>query len=266
MKKIVSIIILLVILLIGTIKVYATDGSNIELNITGQTSIKQNASTLELTISLGNFTGISENTVMAYEANLSYGSNMFTDSKIEGLNGWSIDYSSTTKRFIGETSSSKANTDIAKITLTLKQGLTVGQTDTISLNNILLSDGTNHFQYNKSITITVVEETATNNEEKITITPESSSNPKSSEKTSSTPAITQNAKSSTDTNQNISTNTNNNGATTTQSNSSTAGKSADSTTASKSIPKTGIESFILIAIIVSVIAMGIFRFKARKIK
>lgn len=162
MKKIISILTIITIILLGTINVYAegeTITPNIEINLKGQTTITEEAKTVELTLSLGEFTEIEENIVLGYETSLEYDTNMFESVKVEGLNGWTATYEESTKALIGElsTATAKANTDITKITLTLKDGIQAGDTGTVKISNLLLSDGENDFTFNKEVTITMEE-------------------------------------------------------------------------------------------------------------
>lgn len=140
---------------------FATDNKNIVLDLTGNTAVETNQKTVELILSLGEFTGIEEGIVLGFEGKLQYDKNMFTLVTIEGLNQWTVEYAETTSNFIGDTIEAKSNTDIAKITLTLKDNLKAGTTGKVTLNNILLTDEINDFTFNKEATITVFEKEQT---------------------------------------------------------------------------------------------------------
>lgn len=157
MKKIISVIITTIVLLFGTICSYAEETpttTNIELNLNGSKTIKDGEATIELFLHLGAFTGIEENVTLGYEGILEYDKDMFSSVMIEGLNTWNAEYASTTKKIVGDVAHAKSNTDIAKITLKLKDGIESGTTGKVTISNILLSDGTNDFSFNKEITIT----------------------------------------------------------------------------------------------------------------
>lgn len=79
---------------------------------------------------------------------------MFEKVEVKGQNDWTASYEPTTKKILGDTTSAKANTVIAKLTFTLKNSVAKDATGTIKLNNIKLTDETNDFTFNKTITVT----------------------------------------------------------------------------------------------------------------
>lgn len=259
MKKIISMIFIIIILIAGTVNVKATDeqAKNIELNVSGQTTIGVDERTVEVIIALGNFTGISENIVLGYQATLEYDENMFDSIKVEGLNSWTATYEESTQILIGElaTATAKANTNITKITLTLKDGIEPGTMGTINLKNIELTDGTNDFTYNKSITVKVEEEKT---EEPNTNT------------TGDTNTIQDNTTNTNEQNQAGNLVDNKVSATNTPNSASGLNKvnsnNVDNTKAVKSIPKAGMTNILIIGICVITIAGIIFKIKSRKIK
>lgn len=238
MKNKILATILLIVLIIASLSINSfaadeTTEANIEVNLTGATTVNESTKTIELTLSLGAFTGIEENIVLGYEATLEYDEDVFENVTVEGLNGWSATYEPSTKVLIGETPTAvgKANTDITKITLTLKDGLEAGTKGTVTLNNLTLSDGdTNRFTYTKEATITVEDSKQEEN----------------------------------GTNENIpSTNTNTN----TNTNTAISGNNTDRTTATtKTLPSAGIRNILIISIVIAIIAMVIFKIKSRDIK
>ena len=258
MKKIISIIFIIMILIAGTVNVKATDeqAKNIELNVRGQTTITEDVKTVELVVSLGSFTGISENIVLGYQTTLEYDTNMFESVAVEGLNGWAATYSPDTNILIGDTQSASANTNIARITLTLKDGVQPGTSGTINLRNIELTDGTNDFTYNKSITVKVEEEK----------TEEPNTN-----NTGDTNTIQDNTTNTNGQNQTGNSVINNNTSATNTPNSVSGlnkvnSNNVDNTKAVKSIPKAGMTNFLIIGICAIIIAGIIFKIKSRKIK
>ena len=252
MKKIISMIFIIIILIAGTVNVKATDeqAKNIELNVRGQTTITEDVKTVELVVSLGSFTGISENIVLGYQTTLEYDTNMFESVEVEGLNGWAATYSPDTNILIGDTQSASANTNIARITLTLKDGVQPGTSGTINLRNIELTDGTNDFTYNRTITVRIEEE----------------SNPGDNTNTiqdNTTNTNGQNqARNSVISNNVSATNTPNSASGLNRTNSS----NVDNTTATKVIPKAGMTNILIIGICVVIVAGIIFKIKSRKIK
>ena len=254
MKKIISIIFIIMILIAGTVNVKATDdqAKNIELNVSGQTTIGVDERTVEIIISLGNFTGVSENIVLGYQAILEYDENMFESIEVEGLNSWTTTYEASTKILIGElaTATAKQNTNITRITLTLKDGVQPGTSGTINLRNIELTDGTNDFTYNRTITVRIEEE----------------SNPGDNTNTiqdNTTNTNGQNQAGNSVISNNVSaTNTPNSASGLNRTNSS----NVDNTTATKVIPKAGMTNILIIGICVVIVAGIIFKIKSRKIK
>ena len=252
MKKIISIIFMIIILVVTTTNVNATDeqAKNIELNVSGQTTIESDVKTVDLTVSLGNFTGISENIVLGYQTTLEYDTNMFESVAVEGLNGWTATYSPDTNILIGDTQNARANTNITKITLTLKDGVEAGTSGTINLRNIELTDETNDFTYNRTITVRIEEE----------------SNPGDNTNTiqdNTTNTNEQNQTGNSVINNNVSaTNTSNSASSLNRTNSS----NVDNTTATKVIPKAGMTNILIIGICVVIVAGIIFKIKSRKIK
>ena len=142
MKKIVTSFIILIIAILMYQTVYATEnstGASVVFNFSGDSKVTQGTKTVTYTISLGDFVGVPENSMMGYEAVLEYDSNVFSSAAIEGLNDWTAQYTESTKRLIGETrTKGEANKEIAKITLTLKDDAPAGNT-TVKLNNVLLT-------------------------------------------------------------------------------------------------------------------------------
>ena len=205
-KIIIFIITLLMILnLFNTYKVVnAETKNNIEINLKGSSTVKQDTKTIELTLSLGKFVGVEENIVLGYEANVEYDKKMFSAVQVEGLNGWTASYESTTNVLIGElpTATARANSDIAKITLTLQSNIEPGASGTFKLNNLQLTDSEElDITVNKSITITKEKVEEQEPEKQEGQTPEKQENPEKQEEPKAQeqkqPATTQQQKSNT---------------------------------------------------------------------
>lgn len=230
--KIITIIMALVIILISNISSHAAT-ANIELNLKGETTIPEDQKTVELFLSTGNFTGIEENIVLGYEAILEYDTTMFKSIKVEGLNGWSASYEESTKVLIGDVATAKANTNITKITLTLKDEIKANQTGKVKLNNLQLTDGTNDFTFNKELAITVQDSKTEQN--------------------------------------NTNTNKTNNNTTVNKNNTTTISKNAtntDKTTANTKIPAAGIRNIFIVIITVILVTgiISLIRYKTIKLK
>lgn len=154
-KKILITTILFSVIL-GTFCFCLAEEKNIQLNLGGTTTIEKGTEKVELILSLGSFTGIEEDVPLGYQAQLVYDNSMFSSVQVEGLNGWSGDYQNNI--ITGDIAKAKSNVNIAKITLTIKEGLTVGTQGKVNLNEIILTAGEEDtFNLEKEITIKIVE-------------------------------------------------------------------------------------------------------------
>ena len=173
MKKVITLTTIISVILLGIVSSYAS--SNIAVNLTGNTKVKEGTKTIELTLSLGSFTDIKTDEILAvgYETTINYDDTLVKSVAVQGLNSWSATYEGSTKKLIGELDDSaikqfKANTNIAKITITLKDDLKAGTIGKIKLNDLVLAYGdtkdTYDFTYNKEVTVTI-EANATNSQE-----------------------------------------------------------------------------------------------------
>lgn len=265
MKKIItSIIILLMIICISQIS-YATE--SISLDLTMSTDISPSTKTIELTINLGEFTDIPENPIMGYESILEYNPNIFSSVEVEGQNGWTAQFTESTGRLMGETNTTGvANTSIAKIILTLKEDAPSGETK-INLKDILLTVQTNDkeldFNYEKEVKILIPEK-----DEEPDLNTIGNTNTGTNQSMENQTGL--NTSNGTNTNTNINTNLNTN--TNTNSNSSiklqsTKGNNSDKTTTGKSLPKTGTGKIIIAITLISIIGIGcLVKYKTIEIK
>lgn len=239
-KIIMTILIIAMILTIGTISSFAEGEANIELNLNGQTTINEDAKTVELTLSLGDFTGVEDDATLGYQATLEYDENMFQSVEVEGLNGWTANYESSTKVLLGDVDRANPNTDITKITLTLKDDVQPGTEGKVQINNILLTDGNNDFTFNKEVTVKMEEEVTTPVEDDNTNNSGNNGN-------------------ATNNNSSINANISNNAG--------MQSENTDNTTVQATrLPNTGIENIILVAIAVTIVAIIVFKIKSRDIK
>lgn len=239
-KIIMTILIIAMILTIGTISSFAEGEANIELNLNGQTTINEDTKTVELTLSLGDFTGVEDGATLGYQATLEYDENMFQSVEEEGLNGWTANYESSTKVLLGDVDRANPNTDITKITLTLKDDVQPGTEGKVQINNILLTDGNNDFTFNKEVTVKMEEEVTTPVEDDNTNNSGNNGN-------------------ATNNNSSINANISNNAG--------MQSENTDNTTVQATrLPNTGIENIILVAIAVTIVAIIVFKIKSRDIK
>ena len=239
-KIIMTILIIAMILTIGTISSFAEEEANIELNLNGQTTINEDTKTVELTLSLGDFTGVEDGATLGYQATLEYDKNMFQSVEVEGLNGWTANYESSTKVLLGDVDRANPNTDITKITLTLKDDVQPGTEGKVQINNILLTDGDNDFTFNKEVTVKMEEEVTTPVEDDNTNNSGNNGN-------------------ATNNNSSINANISNNAG-------MQSGNTDNTTVQATRLPNTGIENIILVAIAVTIVAIIVFKIKSRDIK
>lgn len=143
MKKI-AIIFLIIFIIFGmgvvTYSNAAENGASVEVTAEGPTSIEIGTKSITLTLKLGKFTGIEEETPLGYETVLKYNKDAISSVTVEGLNGWTAEYSKSTQRIIGRISSAKANTQIAKITYQLNDNLTEKTDLGIVFSEFLITD------------------------------------------------------------------------------------------------------------------------------
>ena len=239
-KIIMIILIIAMILTIGTISSFAEGEANIELKLNGQTTINEDTKTVELTLSLGDFTGVEDGATLGYQATLEYDKNMFQSVEVEGLNGWTANYESSTKVLLGDVDKANPNTDITKITLTLKDDVQPGTEGKVQINNILLTDGDNDFTFNKEVTVKMEEEVTTPVEDDNTNNSGNNGN-------------------ATNNNSSINANISNNAG-------MQSGNTDNTTVQATRLPNTGIENIILVAIAVTIVAIIVFKIKSREIK
>ncbi len=114
--------------------------ADIEISIEGADTIKEGDKTYILTLKLGNFNEVEENQVLGFETIVEYDDNLFTDISITKKNGWNITYSEESKKLIGFVDECKANTEIAELTFTVKDNVTVETNGNISLNQFIITD------------------------------------------------------------------------------------------------------------------------------
>lgn len=172
LKFVVSTIILMLIISIASV-VKAANGS-LTVKITPDASKAITEQKVYVTLSLKDFNNVETTWPMAAEGNLEYDKTIFSNVSIEGLNGWSASINQSGKILL-DTSSVKENTDIAKITLTIKDSKASFTTD-IKVNSFALTNGTDS-EDNENVNIENMNLTA-----KVTVTINSSDEEDDTEK------------------------------------------------------------------------------------
>lgn len=158
MKKNIILKMFIIIVLLITNVTFAADVSNAEINIkANKQKLQSTDKEIEVMISLGNLQGLEktgDKLVLGYETTINYDTKMFKSIKVEGLNGWSANYETSTKKIVADTVSAIENTDITKIILTLNDNISTVTSGNVNIINLTLTDGTNDFSINRNITIT----------------------------------------------------------------------------------------------------------------
>lgn len=233
--KICNLLLILFIFIITT-TAYANQETNAEISIKlSNKEIDTTQESLELIISLEDLRNLSmtdEYLVMGYQAILEYDNEIFETATVEGLNGWNANYEKTTNTLIGDTADAKPNTDIAKIILKINKNAIEEGEGKIILKDMLLTDGTNDFQFNKELTVKVVNHKIENN----------------------------------DTNNNVNTNIENTQVNDIVDKASTKGKNSVTAVGITRLPAAGLNNIIIIAIVIVIIAAIIFKSKSKDIK
>ena len=163
MKKIISIILLMVILLlnVGTVKAddEGTEAATAVVTLNAPATVPVGTTTVTATINLGALTNIDAGRVVGYTATLAYDATLVEQVTMTGENGWTA--TCTNGAIVASIDNVEANKEIAKITFTLKEGLQAGQELTIALNNFRISNDVNldqTFNLSKTVTLTAVEQ------------------------------------------------------------------------------------------------------------
>ena len=274
LKFIVStIIIMLIISIASTVK--ATNGS-LTVKITPDASKAITDQKVYVTLSLKDFNNVETTWPMAAEGKLEYDKTIFRNVSIEGLNGWSASINESGK-FLLDVSSVKDNTDIAKITLTIKDNKASFSTD-IKVNSFALTNGTDS-EDNENVNIENMNLTAkvtvkvNNNEEDNTQKPgedeDKTENDGNNNNVNNEPTEDEdnkqdeNVNSNQSNNQNDDKNNNEQSGTKNEIKGNTIEKVDDLTVAKDPIPQTGVNYTIVgvIAIIIIVSIIAFIRYK-----
>ena len=282
MKRVISIIVLISVILIASTVL----ASSAKVNVTAPKTIEEGTDELVMTVSLGAFQDLEENQTLGFQATLEYSKDIFESVKVEGLNGYTATYAKETQRIVVDPKEPTASAEIANITFTLADGVEPCSTS-VNFEIEEFTDGTNDFEF-------------TNKEAKINIEKPDANNPEDDNNTDSTDGTENNTEQTNPETENTN-NTGNNTSSTQQTNTEqtntettnttnktedtliiiddepTAGKeeqnqsnnqqnntakTSDTTTAKEEIPKTGAISFTLIILAFLIIGViSVIKFK-----
>lgn len=269
MKKLLSIILiaLLVIAIAGTfLEVNAADLCTVSITTQNQT-IVEGQKQVVIQINLDEYNGAGD---LGYQGTLEYDENIFENVTMTSLNDWeNIDYEPTTGNFLSTTQNAQASTTIAEITLTLKDGITA-QNTTVSISNLMFSDGDTNANFNQNITLNFAQNTPTedpsDNPQEQPDNPQEQPGDNQEEQPGQTPDGDNN-------NQNEETpNTNSEAISNSQSNKNDTiliegATNEDKTTANSSIPQTGGISTLVIIGVIAVIGIACYiRYRTIQVK
>lgn len=248
MKKIVSIILLILSIICININVLAATGdSSVKVKF-AVTNMSKNE--MKVKMSLAEFTNVPEASVMTATMTLEYDTSLIEKVEVVGKDNWKATLEPTTKRVILETDKSKANTDIAEFIFTTNKNATIEKLNKskILIKEINISDGENldQFDADKEFEFSLKEENNNSN----------SNNQNTNTNT--------NTNTSTNTNQNIT--NGNNISTNTNSKKNTITGNKQNTLAPTKLPAAGIRNLIILSIVIIAIVTIIFKIKSRKIK
>lgn len=256
MKKLVSLILMLLTVVCVMGSVYAAPNCNVSIT-TGKTEYRKNDE-IVAEVNISNIQ--SEKGIIAFGATLEYDKDSLTISKIEGQNGWSNpSINDANGKFVMDRSSRvKNNETLLKITFKVKE--TSKKNLAITIKDVSIGDGTVPAKINGAVrNITIKENSATTPGEdgKNPSTPTNPTTPEGDNKTPTTPT-TPGTNNKTPTNSG--TNSKN------QTTSTNKGTSNKNIATSKILPKAGTSSIIsVIAIAVLVIVSIISYMKIKKI-
>lgn len=136
---IIAMVVLFTILVVPVKATETTPEENTSANIVFTPETTEDG--LVIKISTGAFEGLEENIPMSASMTLVYDENNIT--RVEGTTNsdWKINITEETKRVLIESDNAKSNTEIARITFYFNQELTEETTDSVSIQEINVSDG-----------------------------------------------------------------------------------------------------------------------------
>lgn len=159
MKKVISIILLITLLLLNISIVKAVEPATAQVSFNTPTTLQAGTKTFTATIYLGELTNIDAGRVVGYTAKLTYDTELVENVTLEQQNGWTVTL--TNGAIVASIDNVVANKETAKITFTLKDGIEAGKELNIGLTNGRISNDVNldqPFSASKKITFTAVEQ------------------------------------------------------------------------------------------------------------
>ncbi len=254
MKKVVSMI-LFIILILVCLNVKADS----EVSVNASFTKTVNKDNIVITLNLGKFETVAEDSVMIATMTLDYDANVISKVRGESSNGWKITIQEDTKRVLLETDYAKSNTEIAKIIFEINPEAET-QTSSISLKEINISSnisGLDEYYDDQTVSFIANEET--------TPTPgEDGNNVAGGNNIINNNTTSNNAVENTSTEENETNKVTINSINTTSN--KTNSSKVDNTTSTNKLPDTGIRNILIIAIVIVAICIVIFKIKSRKIK
>ena len=158
MKRKISFVLLIILLTFVMLTVMVNALSFTTTMTPNSTSVEE-ATEVVVTVSVSNL-DVGDSGINSYSAYLSYDTEVFeplTDSSVEGLNGWSSTYSTTSGQILlTKNSFVNSDEDVMQITLRTMEGLEEGTEGTVSLTGIVASNSEDNIDGTTvSTTITV---------------------------------------------------------------------------------------------------------------
>ena len=252
MKKVVSIILFVVLVIVSfNVKAVSENGSTVNMSFTK--TVEEDK--VVITIKLGEFVSVGENSVMAASMTLDFDDNVISDISGTSSNSWDITIQESTKRVLLETDSARPNTEIAQITFNINPNAEP-TTSTIALKEINIAasaSGLDEYYNDQTISFSVNEETPT--------TPDDGKNEVANGNNTGNNATGNNAVGN-----NTPANSTNKVTNNSSSKTNSIAANKDNTTATSKLPDTGIRNILIISIVVIAICIVIFKIKSRKIK
>ncbi len=263
MKKLISIFLIITFILVMVVGVKPVQAAEADVEVTfeGPSTIKQEDSEVTFLLKLGKFTGVAEKGVMSFDATLEFSEDLFESVSITGQSGWDISYVESTKKISGLVDEGASNTTIAQFVFKVKDGVTAGSAGSVSLTNFNIADSENLDQIIPTAlskdNITVMETANTNNGNEDDDTTQETTN----NQTTGTPEVVDNQRETKE-------NTVVSPANTVPSKGLDEDEMQPNTTPVSTLPKTGLENMIVIAIVViGITGLGSFiRAKSIKLK
>ena len=165
MKKAISVILLITILLLNIGMVKAVDEATAQMSLITPETLTAGTKTFTASIYLGELTNIDAGRVVGYTATLTYDTELVENVVLEQQNGWTVTL--TNGAIVASIDNVVANKETAKITFTLKDGIEAGKELNLALTNGRISNDVNlnqTFSTTKKITFKAAEQNTTKNE------------------------------------------------------------------------------------------------------